>query len=379
MRIVAFDSLRGIAALAVALYHSIVVFPELDPWRLPEAASGSPAALLVMVSPPSLLWAGREAVLLFFVLSGFVLSLVLEPQPSARLPRWAGFATKRAVRLLLPCCAVALLLAGLVPLVQPEPRAELSAWFNDAWAQPITPGVIAGHALLVLDEYTLNTPMWTLHYELRISLIFPLLVLLAALGSHVLLAAAAAGVMVCLVEMKFVGSGVLTTLLFLPHFALGAILARHRVALAARVRSLGMPQTAALWLLCYLLLRIPTLLPGGDLVRDLMAGAGAALLLALVLGSPRAQRLLLVLPLPWLGAISYSLYLVHVPVLLTLVHVVPPPVPAWLPAVAAPLLSIPLAWLLYCTVERPAMRLGRQLGGWVEGRSGQLGTFGLSR
>ncbi|WP_372623901.1 acyltransferase family protein [Falsiroseomonas sp.] len=379
MRIVALDSLRGLAALAVAIYHSILVFPELDPWLQPDAATGSAAALLLMVAPPSLLWAGREAVLLFFVLSGFVLSLALEPRPGAERPGWASFATKRAVRLLLPCTAVALLLAGLVPLVAPQPRAELSAWFNDAWAEPVTPMLIAGHAMLVLDEYVFNSPMWTLHYELRISLIFPLLVLLAALGSHVLLAAAAGAVLVCLVEMKFVGSGVLTTLLYLPHFALGAILARHRATLARRIGALGTWQTAALWLLCYVLLQLAGLLPGGPLVNDMIAGTGAALLLALVLGSARAQRLLLTPPLPWLGAISYSLYLVHVPVLLALVHLAPPPVPAWLPAVAAPLLAIPLAWLLYRTVERPAMRFGRQLGAWVEARSRRPGMVGLSR
>ncbi|HEV7266598.1 MAG TPA: acyltransferase [Falsiroseomonas sp.] len=379
MRILALDSLRGLAALAVAIYHSILVFPELDQWLLPDAATSGATALLLVIAPPSLLWAGREAVLLFFVLSGFVLSLALEPRPGADRPGWAAFATKRMVRLLLPCTVVALLLAVLVPLVAPQPRAELSAWFNDAWAEPVTPALVAGHAMLVLNEYVLNSPMWTLHYELRISLILPLLVLLAALGSHVLLAAAAGAVLGCLVEMKFIGTGVLTTFLFLPHFAFGTILARHREVIAARIRSLGPVQKMALWVICYLLLQLAGLMPGGALVSDMVAGTGAALLLALVLASARVQRVLLVRPLPWLGAISYSFYLVHVPVLLTLVHLAPPPVPAWLPAVAAPLLAIPLAWLLYRTVERPAMRLGRHLGGWVEARSRRPGVVGVSR
>jgi peptidoglycan/LPS O-acetylase OafA/YrhL len=380
MRIIALDSLRGLAALAVAVYHSILVFPQLEPWRVQHVGDAGAAVLALNMAPPSLFWAGREAVLLFFVLSGFVLSIALEPKPGVRRPGWAAFAIKRVVRLLVPCIAVALLLAVLVPTVGPQPRADLSKWFNDAWpSAQITPGLIAGHALLVLDEYVLNSPMWTLHYELRISLIFPLLVLLAALGSHALFAAVGGAVLACLVEMKFIGSGVLTTMLFLPHFALGAALARHRHAVAAGIARLGAWARGGLWLLCYALLQAAGLVPAGPLVQDLVAGAGAGLLIALVLGSPRAQRILLLSPLPWLGAISYSLYLVHVPVLLTLVHLAPPQMPTAVPAIVAPLVSIPLAWLLHRAVERPSIGLGRRLGNWVEVRAGTLRPVSVSR
>lgn len=363
MRFIAFDSLRGLAALAVVMYHSLLVFPGpheiLADRGVPFATSGDVGALLLTATPPSLLWAGREAVLLFFVLSGFVLAIGFDG-PRRGWPGWAAFAAKRAVRLLPPCAVVALILAVLVPAIGPVERPELSDWVAANWNEPVTPRLVAEHALLLGGGYPLNTPMWTLHYELRISLLFPLLMLLAAAGSAVLVAAAAAGVLLCLVEMKFVGTGVLTTLLFVPHFALGALVARHRARIAATVRRLAPWVSALLWLGCYLLLTFRWLVPAGGLVCDLANGAGAGLLLALLLGADRARRMLEAAPLVGLGAISYSLYLVHVPVLLTLLHLMPS-APAWVASVVAPAVSVAAAALLYWLVERPSIRLGRQL------------------
>lgn len=377
MRFVALDSLRGIAALTVVVYHSMLVFPRLhgflDGRGVPYAVSGDVTALVLTTTPPSLLWAGREAVLLFFVLSGFVLALPFM-EDGRRPPGYPAFAAKRLVRLLLPCAAVALLLAALVPAVGPRPRPELSAWFNGAWTETVTPGLVFGHATLLLDGgYSLNSPMWTLHYELRVSLLFPLLALLAGAGTAVLGAAAAGGVLVCLAEMKFVGTGALTTLLFVPHFALGAMLARHRREVAAGIAGLGAGAGTGLWLVCYALLTFRWLVPAGGLVCDLANGAGGALLIALVLGSRRVRTALEAGPWPWLGAVSYSLYLVHVPVLLAALHLAPPGVPPWLVAAGAPLASLLAAAALHRLVERPSIALGRRVASWIEGRAGRAG------
>lgn len=371
MRLVALDSLRGIAAVSVVVYHSLLVFPDLHAVLggrgTPYAVTGDAASLWLTVTPPSLFWSGREAVLLFFVLSGFVLALAFEGAARSK-PGWAAFAAKRAVRLLVPCAAVALLLALAVPAIGPRPRPELSEWFNASWAQPVTPRTVLDHALLLGGGYPLNNPMWTLHYELRISLLFPLLMLLAAAGWATLALSAAAGVVLCLAEMKFAGTGVLTTLLFVPHFALGVFLARNRDELAAAVAGLGPGARAILWSACYALLTFRWLVPARDLVCDLVNGAGAGLLIALVLGSPRVRAALEARPLPWVGAISYSLYLVHVPVLLAALHLAPPQAPVWFVAALAPFASLLLAAALHRAVERPSIRLGRQAAAWIEGR-----------
>lgn len=371
MRFIAFDALRGLAALSVVLYHSLLVFPGphdvLADRGVPFAVSGDVGALLLTVTPPSLLWAGREAVLLFFVLSGFVLALAFDG-PRGSWPGWAAFAAKRVLRLLPPCAVVALILAVLVPAIGPVERPELSPWVTAHWKEPVTARLVAEHALLLGGGYPLNSPMWTLHYELRISLLFPLMMLLAAAGSAVLVAATVAGVLLCLVEMKFIGTGVLTTLLFVPHFVIGALVARHRGAIAAAVRAAPRWVCALLWLCCYLLLTFRWLAPAGALACDLANGAGAGLLLALLLGADRVRRMLEAAPLVGLGAISYSLYLVHVPVLLALLHLMPT-APPWVVSGLAPVVSVAAAALLYRLVEQPSIRLGRQAAAWF-GRRG---------
>lgn len=370
MRMHSLDALRGIAAVIVVAYHSLLVFPDLyeilGGHGVSFAESGEPLAIALTLTPVSLLWAGREAVLPFFVLSGFVLALPFDKAACAR-PWWPSFLAKRAVRLLVPCAIIAAALALLVPALGVAPRPELSDWVNGSWQEPVTAAMAVQHALLLGGDYMLNNPMWTLHYELRASLLFPAMMVLAAFGSLVLAGVVAAGVLLCLVEMKLVGSGMLTTLLFLPYFALGALLARHRRAIAgwvARRRVLG---TAALWLLCYLLLTLRWIVPLADLPSDIASGAGAGLLIALILGSSRLEAALKTPALLRLGAISYSLYLVHVPVLLAGLHLAPA-LPAWLVAALAPVVSLLAAMLLHRWVERPSIHLGRQLAAWIDPR-----------
>jgi peptidoglycan/LPS O-acetylase OafA/YrhL len=369
MRLQAFDSLRGLAAASVTFYHCLLVFPWphaiLAGSGTPYAESGDALALALTATPIGLLWAGREAVLLFFVLSGFVLALSFEKGPR---PSYLAFAAKRAVRLILPCAAVVAVLAVAVPWIDPVPRPDLSDWFNASWNEELRPGFLLGHALLMLGEYPLNNPMWTLHYELRISLLFPAIALLAAAGGMATLAAAVAAVFGCLVEMRFLGTGALTTLLFLPHFALGALLCHRRRWVAQWVGTRGAALRAALWSLCYLLLTFRWLVDAPDLILDLISGSGAALLLALVLGSAQLQTALSWAPLRRLGEVSYSLYLVHVPVLLAALHLAPTGLPTWLPVALTPPVAILLALLLHRMVEAPAIRLGRRVAAGLDRR-----------
>lgn len=84
---------------------------------------------------------------------------------------------------------------------------------------------------------------------------------------------------------------------------------------------------------------------------------GAALLIAAGPVARGPAVVLSVRPLTWIGDISYSLYLVHWPVLMLPVAATGymQPLPLWLRAVAATA-CIPLAWLLYRYVEQPGQR-----------------------
>lgn len=362
-RIVALDSLRGVAAVSVVVYHCLLVWPDLfetlGGGGVPFFRTGQDPVVVALLTttPPSLLWSGREAVLLFFVLSGFVLA-----QGFLRgMPPYLPFMARRACRLLLPCAAVTLPVALLVALLDPEPGPGWSAWTLFHWGEPVTPRLVAAHALLLEQPYGLNSPLWSLHHEWRVSLLFPLLVLLARLGRGAALAvglgAAAAGA----VEGRLLGTDWLSTLVYVPHFMLGVLLAREGPGLPARIAALAPRWRHGLWLLCYLLLTYRWLAPGPALALDLVNGAGAALLIALILSSPRAQRLLCARPLVWLGDVSFSLYLVHVPVILAALHLAPDGLPTWTALAGAALLSFPVAWAVFHLAERPSIRLGRAL------------------
>ncbi|MAL99542.1 acyltransferase family protein [Hydrocarboniclastica marina] len=104
-RLKALDALRGIAALAVVLFHYVPYYHQLyghdfEPWRFLEF--------------------GRYGVHLFFILSGFVIFMTLEKTASAG---WFGLA--RAFRL-LPALWIAIPITFLsVQLLGPENRAVL--------------------------------------------------------------------------------------------------------------------------------------------------------------------------------------------------------------------------------------------------------------
>jgi peptidoglycan/LPS O-acetylase OafA/YrhL len=91
------------------------------------------------------------------------------------------------------------------------------------------------------------------------------------------------------------------------------------------------------------------------------SGFAAILLVALCLADPWAHAALSHGFPTWLGRISYSLYLVHRPVLLTLVHVFWGKVPLQYILLCTVLLSLLLADLTYRVVEKPSIDLGRRL------------------
>ncbi|MDK9556429.1 acyltransferase [Marinobacter sp. M216] len=106
-RLASLDALRGLAALAVVLFHYLPYYDKLygHGFELPEAAT---ATLLF----------GRYGVHLFFILSGFVIFMTLERTSKAS---WFGLA--RAFRL-LPALWAAIVLTFLsVHWLGPESRA----------------------------------------------------------------------------------------------------------------------------------------------------------------------------------------------------------------------------------------------------------------
>ncbi len=85
------DDLRGLAALVVLLSHCLLTLPQPDtlgsplhlaPWELLRTWE--------IYSPLRLLTAGNGTVMIFFVLSGFVLSLPFIAQGRAEYPPYVA-------------------------------------------------------------------------------------------------------------------------------------------------------------------------------------------------------------------------------------------------------------------------------------------------
>ena len=375
------DSLRGIAALVVVTFHCAQVTSGFatspNPFSLAAWSDGwtwlkyTPLRILVSGGP--------SAVVLFFVLSGFVLSL-----PFLRADRrqsYAGYAVKRVCRIYLPFAAAILLSAMLCAIVQPQPMPALSRWFNTVmWDQPLSAGYVARNLAMtgITQDMTLDLVMWSLVHELRISLVFPLLFLLARRWPVATMAGSVALGVACTEflagrEADSLATSVIDTGRFVFLFVAGILLASRVATLRASVARVSGPSQVALWLLAMALL----LSPGPTVYRwfNFAWGVGAVLILVLAVAPGRAERLLTATVPVWLGRVSYSLYLVHLPVLFGAIHWAGGRLPLWMPIAGAVVASLACAEVMHRAIELPSMRVGRRLARSL-GRRGPTGPTG---
>ena len=120
MRLRGLDGVRGVAAAMVVVHHLALSGGWLsDPFATqPNVSSGFERAMTY--TPLHLVWAGGEAVFVFFVLSGYVLAGTDISTPR----RTAGFVGKRFVRLYVPAAAAIVLATAQHALDPPAPPGE---------------------------------------------------------------------------------------------------------------------------------------------------------------------------------------------------------------------------------------------------------------
>jgi peptidoglycan/LPS O-acetylase OafA/YrhL len=168
-RLVELEAVRGIAALVVLIHHLLLAFfPRFHGLLFPdERVSPFGTPLFAMIN-------GSAAVVLFFVLSGFVLTVRAFQMQSAR-PLMLG-ALKRWPRLALPVLIVnvcAGLLAGwAVYLNQPVAEQIASPWLGWWYAEPgrewrtVAAAVREGAVgTFVKGSAYFNSNLWTMFYE----------------------------------------------------------------------------------------------------------------------------------------------------------------------------------------------------------------------
>lgn len=353
-RLPALDGVRGLAALVVVIYHaSLIARPYVD-GDLSRAIWST-----VTESPLKLPFAGTEAVQVFFVLSGVVITLPVLREGFS----WSSYYVSRLLRLYLPVWAAIALSLALIALVPRDlARVTPDSWVADT--HQLTPDLVEGvrDATLVVRGYPTINVLWSLRWEVVFSVLLPVFVVIAlAVRRYVWIAAAVCAAAIITGRVIDADGGALDPLIYLPTFMLGCLIAvraadlrawaaqRQRPLLWAIVTGVSALVLISSWIGRPLL---PTDTVGYRVLFGL-AGVGAAGLIVVALCSPAADRLLRRRWLAWLGGISFSLYLVHLPILVTLAF-------AWgdaawpLVALVGVPLSLAVARLFLQVVERPA-------------------------
>jgi peptidoglycan/LPS O-acetylase OafA/YrhL len=302
------DGIRGAAAVFVVLHHMwLTAYPgfpsDNGPWWL------------------GWLLYGHMAVAVFIVVSGFSLALV-PINNGGKLPGgMRRFVRRRAWRI-LPAYWAALILSIVLTagLIRPDlGAASIGRTF-------------AVHGLLLQDMVGSDTPngaLWSIAVEWQIYFVFPLILLVGRFTRPAIAVALTAVAVLAAHTVASVGSPFdkidHVTPQFLALFALG-VLAVH-LGTGERGAALRRP-LAALALGAFAAFVALAVIEGSEWVvanffwMDLLFGVGVAGALTLMYagGAARARRLLASRIAIFLGLFSYSIYLIHDPLLSVLSH-----------------------------------------------------------
>ncbi|PES84667.1 acyltransferase [Bacillus cereus] len=364
------DSLRGIAAIIVLLGHFLALFPIL----------GKKVMYSTFGTYFSILWQGHSAVIIFFVLSGFVLSL---PFYKGTEFNYLKYLIKRVCRIYIPYIMILFIAIGIKLGIHSKIGTipGLVQW--GSWNIEVSFNRVIDH-ILFLREFNSDAfimVIWSLVHEMRISIVFPLIIfLLLRVNWKVSIGIAMFLSVIGYLLMKNIPSefnmpvstNYFITLHYSSMFIIGALLAKNREYLVSKIINSKVKYILLpLGLLFFSYPRIPFMLLSkliGEIDYDLYLIIidwyicfGAVLIILSALSSKLFSKLLLIKPVQFIGEISYSLYLVHPIVLLTTVHIFYGKISVPLILLISFLFTMVVSILCYKFIEIPSIKIGRKL------------------
>jgi peptidoglycan/LPS O-acetylase OafA/YrhL len=303
------DSLRGLASISVVLSHFFIAY-GLDV-----------SNKIVNFSPLHFFYDGFAAVSLFFVLSGFVLSLSLNRNPDIRIN---NFFTKRLFRIMpsyLFVLGLSILLYFNFEVIKTIPQS--TNWINEFWTKPLDFYNILKQIIFIQPQNSAKLVFqnWTLNIEMLFSFLIPFLYIIIKKTK---------------LYTFFIFNLVLLVFfnvpIFILHFSLGIILAVHRdyitynfIKYKNKFRILLILTTIFFFtyrytvpMYYYYFYRKFNFLNNDNLIW-LITGFGSFLLLLYCLSSEFLIKLLNKNFFKLLGKYSYSIYLIHSVVLIYLI------------------------------------------------------------
>ena len=350
------DGLRGIAALAVVFRHFFDLFPETG-WTA-----------LWKISPLYLLIAGREAVVIFFVLSGFALHRMYL---SSRGAGYRAFVIRRTLRIYGPYLAALAVAVVSDYLLSRGWRPHFSPWFNRTWTVPFRWYDVWTHLafLGVYNNSVFDTAFWSLVHEMRISIVFPLLCLFAAgrAGSGQVSTALSLLILGSMATATFArNTDIGDSVHFAGLFILGIFISERKGRLAEWYGALSPASRIALvmltlFLFCYGRLLAHAFPEGYASLLDLPVALAASGIVVLAFSSPRLSAYLDSTPVAWLGKVSYSLYLVHGTILFGLINLLNLRAPRLVLLALYLPLALFAAGVFHAGIERPLLYRSRKV------------------
>jgi peptidoglycan/LPS O-acetylase OafA/YrhL len=348
------DALRGVAAVTVIFHHFRLMW---------FGYVGTP---LWWEKPISPFTAGHQAVMLFFLLSGFVLSL---PFLRGKGQAYPAYLARRVLRIYGPYFfALVLAVSGAAIW---HGRLAQGPWADMTWSQPLRLRLVLAHVLMIgnYDDLQYNTAFWSLITEMRVSIVFPLMFwLVNRMRAWAALCVALFGTMATAVAIQRYPGSTLTlqTFLYAMIFVCGIVLAKNIERVNAWYRGLRpwlrMSLVPASILLYTWGPRLGAFERRPDGQDQILITIGAAGYMVLALNAGWAKRVLGTGVARFLGRISYSLYLVHGTVLFALASALGHRVSVATQFILFVGISIGLSYLFCIGVEEQFLRLSRMLG-----------------
>lgn len=304
------DGIRGSAALSVVILHAFLF----------TGATGEAKTAFPMLG--HLVGLGYLGVPVFIVLSGYVLMLPVIRHHDFRMARGTkSFLMRRAKRILPPyfaALAITLVLIRSIPVMQQPSGTQ---WDTKI---PVTTADVVSHLFLVHDFSAdwigkINGPLWSVAIEWHIYFLMPFVLLPLWRRVHPLVIVA----VLATVSLGLASVGVVAWLhpWFVPLFAVGMAAAEYSTRRGRIHARTGLVVASVLLVAPPVLAIVTRQSVASAWVTEVMAGVVIGTFLAwagrrAVMGRPtKAARFFEIRPLARLGLISYSLYLLHSPLL----------------------------------------------------------------
>ncbi|OUI84258.1 hypothetical protein HK22_05495 [Gluconobacter sp. DsW_056] len=348
------QSLRGIASMIVLLRHYIICFP----------VGGS-----IGLAYEDIFLNSHAAVVVFFVLSGFVLSPSFFSR-AISLSELLGFYVRRFFRI-VPLLAVVTALSLLYV------KSTLSTWkvpFTSPWFDGLLPHDVPLSASILAKCFVgMNSALvpqnWTIACELLVALILPFLV--KACTKRLWPALLTFIVAAVLSFLAADGGGKTLPLLYTVDFVVGILTFRILQSYASRYSDLFF-YVMVIGLVCTrVILEVVTGradLSFHDPLCSLIEAVFSAFIIYGLATQNHMSRLLSARWLVWIGDISFGIYLVHFLVIVVTARLMssfllPYALPVQMVLMLVPVLAISLgaSYFSYRFVEIPFNDLGKKL------------------